>query len=318
MTNGEAGRVRRVLSIDGGGIKGVFPAAFLAEIEQGLPEPLWRYFDLIVGTSTGGILALGLGLGLRARDLLGFYEEHGPRIFGGNRAVSWARHLARLKYPREHLEVALRSVLRERRIGDAKTRLVIPSLHLDTGQVYIFKTAHHASLSTDYRRLATDAAMATAAAPSYFPVFSLGGNVPLIDGGVWANNPLGVAAVEAVGLLGWKRTDVRILSVGCSKKTFDSGSPRAWHRGRLFWAKRFIQASFAGQDSAACGTAKLLVGEENVYRIDPRVSGDIALDSVKDMGRLTGLGAVEARAAQPQLRPVFFATQADEFVPLFR
>ncbi len=315
MSN-EPERTQRVLSIDGGGIKGVFPAAFLAEIERGLPEPLWRYFDLIVGTSTGGILALGLALGFGAQDLLRFYEEHGPTIFGGNRAVSWLRHLGRVKYPREHLEVTLRSVFGERRIGDAKTRLVIPSLHLDTGQVYIFKTAHHASLTTDYRRLAVDAAMATAAAPSYFPVFTLSGNVPLIDGGVWANNPLGVAAVEAIGLLGWKGSEVRILSLGCSKKTFDSGSPRGWHLGRLYWAKKFIQASFAGQDSAACGTAKLLVGEENVYRIDPSVSGDIALDSVKDMGRLIGLGNVEARTAQPRLRPKFFATVADAFVPL--
>src|SRR5450759_1595531 len=69
----------RILSIDGGGIKGVFPAAFPAELEKSLPEPIHRYFDLIAGTSTGGII--GLGLGLRAVDITTFYEVEGPVIF---------------------------------------------------------------------------------------------------------------------------------------------------------------------------------------------------------------------------------------------
>jgi hypothetical protein len=316
MSNGEPERVRRVLSIDGGGIKGVFPAAFLAEIERDLPEPLWRYFDLIVGTSTGGILTLGLGLGFRAQDLLGFYEEHGRGVFNGNRMLNWLRHWALIKYPRTSLEAALRSVFGERTIGEAKTRLVIPSLHLDTGKVYIFKTAHHPSLVTDYRRLAVEAAMATAAAPSYFPAFALSGDIPLIDGGVWANNPLGVAAVEAVGLLGWPGSSVRILSLGCSQAAFDPGFARKWPFGRFYWAKKFIEASFAGQDSAAYGTAKLLVGEENVYRISPLVPKRIALDSVSDIDRLRGLAVFEARAAKPTLLKAFFSEVAEPFAAL--
>lgn len=77
--------MRRILSIDGGGIKGVFPAAFLATIEQSVGGNIADYFDLIVGTSTGGIIALGLGMGLTAGEILRFYETHGPSIFGGNR-----------------------------------------------------------------------------------------------------------------------------------------------------------------------------------------------------------------------------------------
>ena len=77
---------RRILSIDGGGIKGVFPASFLATVENSIEGQLADYFDLIVGTSTGGIIALGLGLGLSASDILRFYEDSGPEIFGGKRA----------------------------------------------------------------------------------------------------------------------------------------------------------------------------------------------------------------------------------------
>jgi len=76
--------VKKILSIDGGGIKGVFPASFLASIEEQIGGKVSDYFDLIVGTSTGGIIALGLGLGFSAKDILSFYEERGPEIFRGN------------------------------------------------------------------------------------------------------------------------------------------------------------------------------------------------------------------------------------------
>ena len=76
----EPARQYRILSLDGGGIRGVFPAAILAKLEEHLDEPIGRYFDLIVGTSTGGIIAIGLGLGLTAREILAFYEERGPEI----------------------------------------------------------------------------------------------------------------------------------------------------------------------------------------------------------------------------------------------
>src|ERR1700730_19202618 len=73
--------VFRILSLDGGGIRGVFPAALLARLEQHLDAPIGSYFDLIAGTSTGGIIAIGLGLGLSAKDILKFYAERGPAIF---------------------------------------------------------------------------------------------------------------------------------------------------------------------------------------------------------------------------------------------
>ena len=73
---------KRILAIDGGGIKGVFPASFLATVEDSIGNNVARYFDLIVGTSTGGIIALGLGLGLSAKEILAFYEESGPSSSG--------------------------------------------------------------------------------------------------------------------------------------------------------------------------------------------------------------------------------------------
>ena len=90
--------MKRILTIDGGGIKGVFPASFLAAVEDSIGENIANYFDLIVGTSTGGIIALGFGLGLSAKEILAFYEEHGPLIFSGNRSFRWLRWWGTTKY----------------------------------------------------------------------------------------------------------------------------------------------------------------------------------------------------------------------------
>jgi patatin-like phospholipase/acyl hydrolase len=170
-------RQRRLLSIDGGGILGTFPAAFLAGLEQHLPKPIGSYFDLIAGTSTGGIIAVGLAMGLRASELLDLYEKRGPEIFGQGRRpfadyllrkVRLGRWLVLPKYDPGPLQAVLGKVLGHRRIGDAKTRLLVPAWNPVARSVYIYKTAHHPRLRNDYKCLAVDAVMATAAAPTYF------------------------------------------------------------------------------------------------------------------------------------------------------
>jgi patatin-like phospholipase/acyl hydrolase len=87
------GKIFRILSLDGGGIRGVFPAALLARLEEHLHHPIGNYFDLIAGTSTGGIIAIGLGLGIPARDILKLYVEEGPTIFDQQHGAieNWVR-----------------------------------------------------------------------------------------------------------------------------------------------------------------------------------------------------------------------------------
>src|SRR5216117_477496 len=124
--------MRRILSIDGGGIKGVFPGSFLTTLEESLGQPIAKFFDLIVGTSTGGIIALGLGLGLSAKEILSFYEEHGPSIFRGSRVTRALRQVGISKYSSDALRAALKTVFGERKLGESSTRLVVPSCNLDT------------------------------------------------------------------------------------------------------------------------------------------------------------------------------------------
>jgi len=208
--------VKKILAIDGGGIKGVYPAAFLASIESHIDGRVADYFDLIVGTSTGGIIALGLGLGMTAHDVLGFYKQYGPEVFPGHPILRHLRQVVQSKYSASPLKQALIETFGERRLGESTKRLVIPSVDLISGNVYLFKTAHRSNYRNDYRVKAVDVAMATAAAPTYFPIHWFQSGLPLVDGGMWANNPTGLAVVEAIGPLDWDRSEIRILSLGCT------------------------------------------------------------------------------------------------------
>jgi patatin-like phospholipase/acyl hydrolase len=183
----------------------------LADFEKTLGEPLIDYFDLISGTSTGGIIALGLGLGLSAHDILAFYEAHGPTIF--NRGRGPIGRFLGAKYDSRPLREALEIIFGDRLLGTAKMRLVIPATNLETGEVHVFKTAHHERFERDYKERVVDVALATAAAPTYFRTHRLPAGTPLMDGGTWANNPMGAAAVEALGVLDWPKGSVRLLSI---------------------------------------------------------------------------------------------------------
>lgn len=305
--------MRRILSLDGGGIKGVFPASFLTTVEDAIGEPIGSYFDLIVGTSTGGIIALGLGLGFSAADILDFYEKLGPSVFARKRRLS---RIFSARYDQDPLREALRSKFGDRRLGESSTRLVIPSLNLETGEVYIYKTAHDPRFERDYKIAAVDIALATAAAPSYFPIQQGATGIPLVDGGMWANNPTGMAVVEAIGVLNWSRDDVHVFSLGCTTEPTRSDLQQRLSRGLAYWGPRITNLFMTAQSSSSLGTAAVLIGHENIMRIDPYVApGQFSLDGIEGISALRGLGDHEARRALPKLRRRFLTEPAEEFRP---
>jgi hypothetical protein len=309
----------RILSLDGGGIKGAFTASFLAALEEKLPHRISAYFDLICGTSVGGIIALGLGLGFTGQALLEFHQVFGREVFGGNPLVRWLRQWGIAKYSEKPLRAALERILDDRRLGEAQTRLVIPSLNLETGKVYLYKTAHHPRLATDYRVPAVDVAMATASASTYFPTHRDAFGLPLVDGGVWANNPVSVAVVEAITILGWSAAELRVLSVGCTSSPLTIGLARHLPLGNLYWARKIADLFMAAQTSASLSTAQLLAGKDNIFRIDPQVApGRFTLDGIKELNSLVGLGRSEAREAFPLLEQPFFTQPCQKFEPLHR
>jgi predicted acylesterase/phospholipase RssA len=163
----------RILSLDGGGIKGTFTAAVLAKLEETIGCRVTDHFDLIAGTSTGGILALGLGMGLSAADILNFYEQRGPTVFPitslGSKLSYSVAQLFKPKYAQDVLRRELSTAF-DRAPGkvmhDSACRLVIPAAHARTGSVHLFRTNHHPDLLAHRNAPAIDVALATAAAPT--------------------------------------------------------------------------------------------------------------------------------------------------------
>lgn len=161
--------------------------------------------------------------------------------------------------------------------------------------------------------------MATAAAPTYFPSHLTERGTPLIDGGVFANNPTGMAAVEATAVLEWNRSDLAILSLGCGTEPLDAGSARRRSKGRLYWATKATETFMSAQSSASLGTAQLLAGHNAVFRINPTVpSGRFGLDRATEIPSLRGLGETQARSALPRLRREFFDSGPAEAFSPFR
>ncbi|MBL0388495.1 patatin-like phospholipase family protein [Tumebacillus sp. ITR2] len=309
--------MRKILAIDGGGIKGVFPASFLASLEEKIGQNIGDYFDLIVGTSTGGIIALGLGLGMSAQELLTFYEQKGPGIFSKETRRGWLSRAKKSKYDPQALQNALIESFGDQLLGECKTRVVVPSQNLIDGKIHIYKTAHHKRFVTDYKEKVVTAAMATTAAPLFFPAHVSETGVPMVDGGLGANNPVGLAVVEAIGVLGWDASDLRVLSLGCTSEPFVVDYKSS---GLTTWVNNIaiINTFMTAQSFHSLGTAMLLAGRDNVVRISPTVPKDkFKLDGVEGIQELKALGVSEAREQFPLLSGTFFQSKAEPFEPLY-
>jgi patatin-like phospholipase/acyl hydrolase len=286
-----ADRRFRILAIDGGGIRGIFPAAVLAELERRYAggRSIGGYFDLVAGTSTGGILALGLGAGYTAAELLELYVRRGHEVFPplpdnvfGRLRGFWrgGAHYVRHRYDRQGLKTLLTDSLGDRLFGDSRLRLVIPAFEGRHSEVFVFKTPHHPDYKTDrYQRMVT-VGLATAAAPAYYRPLEHGSYL-LVDGGVWANNPVMLAVIEALTCFTVEPTQIDVLSLGCGDDPYVV-SPLQIRLGGLFFWKDAIFAAMRLQSLAATNQARLLLGSPNVVRIDaPTNEQKIAMDDWK-------------------------------------
>ena len=310
----------RILSLDGGGIKGIFPAAVLSCLEQEYLEgkSVGDYFDLIAGTSTGGILALGLGAGLTADEILRMYLDEGHRVFPSKERglVGRARRLVSAQYDRGPLDELLNQRLGGKTLRESKYRLLIPSTEGRNGEVWVFKTPHHPDYKLDGDALMASVAAATSAAPTYFTPFERGGYTYL-DGGIWANNPTMTALVEALSCFTTRREDVRILSIGCGEKPFQMTQGQASKSGMVHW-RSVIEVAMHFQSVTAVNQAGLLIGRDRVTRLDrPDGYEPIDLDDWKKAKDMLPEEAREvAQQNAQQLLETFLTLPAPPFVPL--
>ena len=243
----------KILSIDGGGIRGIYPAKFLSELEYQLKQEgkqitqLNKYFDLICGTSTGGIIAMGLALGMPSKDILNLYKNNAKNIFG--KKNGYLKSLIKPFHKTTYLEKLLKEEFSKfsdgvTRLGHAKTRVCIPVYNTSKGRVSVYKTSHHPELKIDYQYPAHHVALSTSAAPFYFKPHSFSYKkvhnnemeevTNTIDGGIFANNPTLIGIMEAIEALEVPIENLKILSIGTGNKAFsETNTNKKW--GAHYW-----------------------------------------------------------------------------------
>lgn len=228
----------KILSLNGGGVRGLFSISLLAKIEEILEDKysltdvrIGEYFDLITGTSIGGILALGLASGKSARELLTAFEENAPKIFPAWRfRFKKTLTLFRPIYRSEPLYDTIKSMIGEDiRFKDLDRRVIIPAVNLSNGRPKFFKTAHNPDFNLDDNIRLIDAAMATSAAPTYFkPHFCADLKSYFADGGLVSNNPSFAGLKEVLidmktDFASAKISNIRILNIGTLSEEYCIG-----------------------------------------------------------------------------------------------
>ena len=316
----ELKRRYRILSLDGGGIKGTYTAAVLESLEKFTGKSIGEHFDLIAGTSTGGIIAIAIGLGIPLRQILDLYMEKGGVIFPAQaqglvgRTLTLLRHFRKPKHSQTLLAQALGQVIGDRKLGESKSRLVIPAFNAVNGDIQLFKTAHTPAYQMDYRRPAAEVALATSAAPTFFSAFQDNRGGVYLDGGVWANCPAVVALTEATSILGWPLEQIDLLSIGTTRAPFEVG--RARRQAGLFgWNVGVIELLQQAQGSGMLGIAKALT-KQSLLRIDEATRpGRFSLDNSAEVSDLRALGENSARQNLEVVCDRFLSAPVEKFEP---
>ncbi len=226
-----------ILSIDGGGYRGLFAAHILRRMEESWGLNWHQQFGMFAGTSTGSIIAAGLASNISAKKLSEFYITHGKKIF----RKRWSSRLDFLKiltskYSSTTLQSLLEDVLGSTTLGEVPVPLIIPAVDIGNGCVHVFKSKYADGFIRDPGVKLSEAVLASCSAPTYFDPHIVDGMYQLVDGGIWANNPSLVAVIDAQYRLKAPLSDIRVLSLGTGKsKTF-------YPRSEGWWKDWFIRS----------------------------------------------------------------------------
>ena len=300
--------MKKILSIDGGGIKGVYAASLLYELESKNHIKISDYFDIIAGTSTGGIIAAALAVGISADKILNLYMENADKIFPRGRYL----RLFHGKYKREPLQRALESVFEKRKIAECKTRLLIPAVNIAHGKVSVFKTPHAPDLRYDKDLFITDCLLATTAAPIYFEPYKMQGGI-YIDGGIGANNPSLIALIEGITRCGWSRDEIKILNIGGAE---DPKLKRNQEKLGIVDALLIQKLYMMAERDYTENICKLLLPKDHFYRMTQTSEreGQVAVDKAdkKSLELLRSWGYDAAKESNESIKANFFDKKKED------
>lgn len=275
-------------------MRGVFSASFIACLEGLLEDRLANHLDLIAGTSTGGLIGLGLASGRSGQDMLDLYRDHGREIFSG----SWpGRKWLMPKYSRRGLDRLLKEKFGELLMRELDVPVCISAYEAVSGQTRVFKTAHAEDLYWGHDQPVWKVAAATSAAPTFFAPVRFTEEDAHVDGGVWANNPSMVAITEAVRRFSRDLDDLRLLSVGTVAPRATIKSYRSAQRmGLARWARPALALLQGGPALGNHFQALHLLGDQHYLRVGDGADAAAAV-SLDDVTACQPLAASGHRAA---------------------
>jgi len=295
----------QILALSGGGFRGLYTAKVLADIENEIQEPIARRFDLIAGTSVGGILALAIAMEIPASRIVDLFVKHGEQIF--KRRLS-LRGIWRAPFSMTPLQSLLSAdqLFGENVLGHCKHPVIIPSINYSTGKPVIFKTPHHPDFKRDHQHRMVDIALATSAAPAYFPRHSFNHN-QYVDGGLYANAPGLLGIHEAQTFFQQNVQQIHLLSVGTMSSKF-TVDPRKNREGGTFdWGginpanmpKRLFGLSISVQESLSKNMLEHSL-QERYLHVDDDLTDQraqaVALDKADSAAREVLMGAASERS----------------------
>lgn len=280
-----------ILSIDGGGIRGIIPATFLIEFEKRTGKPICELFDLIAGTSTGGILAATLALPGRfgkpkysAKQVRSAYFEYGETIFHQSllRSLTTLGGLVRPKYSPSGLDAMLEQYLGSARLHTTLTEILVTAYDMASSTPWFFKTSfakNHRSPVDD--PLLTQVVRATTAAPTYFPPLTLEGHC-MIDGGIFASNPALCAYAQARNMYPNEK-EFLIVSLGTGLQDHNQPCSKVNNWGLADWAVPIIAVTLNSSSASVNYQMRALVGSENYIRFQVQLDDDTTgMDNASD------------------------------------
>lgn len=321
--HGETGKKRfSVLALHGGGIRGAATAAYLADLEERINGRIRDYFDLITGTSTGGLIALGLSRDISAERVLALYKEEGEELFVRRRPPilpegladwilpNWLTRLFVPVYRGGPLKDKLQEVFKTGTLlGEAECSLCIPTVNLETGETVVLKTDHHKDFERDHQLPMWRVAAATSAAPTYFPPAKIPERGWFVDGGLWANAPIEVGLAEG-RKLGYQLDEIEILSIGTGRSTFHKRGVPSWlgvfRHGLLGWNFGLVELTMRTQTQRARNVTRYLRPGKFCHIDFPLPEDMGGLDALGDVDKLVKRARKKAKDTTRDVRKEFF------------
>ena len=241
------------------------------------------HVEMICGTSTGGIIASALGLGIPAQQILSLYMDEGQEIFPKAKSdiIGLATHITKPLHERKPLDDKLQREFKGYVFGQSVARLVIPSFD-ENIEPNVWKTDHHEDYKRDWKLPAGAPVAATSAAPVFLAAYT-GMERIQWDGGLYANSPLMMGVVDALACYNLKREQIEVISIGCGKVNL---LPPKADAGIGQWVTKLQKVTGALQLHDSLGQAGLLIGRQRILRIDPVLLQDIPLDDYKASAKL--------------------------------